>query len=223
MRIKVLGVGGAFSPELGNSSFIIEDGDMRMLVDCGYTVYPELKRLNLIDDLTHIFISHTHGDHAGSLDTLLYHRRFVTGKPITLIGNIDVNALLRAIDTNFLGNEVGEYLTEYIPIEYFKRFPNKHINGMLSYGFRYKDFVFSGDTKESILGNHIVNDATIIFHEVSFGDYPDNVHTYYGKLVDAPAHIKKATYLYHYNTGEHIKYQERVEADGFAGFLLRNV
>ena len=61
MRIQVIGCGGAFSPEIGNSSIIIWDGTGKgFLIDCGYTVYPLLKKKNRGDpSLTSIvFLSH---------------------------------------------------------------------------------------------------------------------------------------------------------------------
>ena len=101
MRIQVLGVGGAFSPEIGNSSIIIWDNNSGFLIDCGYNIYPILKQKSLISKIKKVFITHRHGDHIGSLDTFLYHKRFILNQKVTFFDLSQHMEYLKMIDPAF--------------------------------------------------------------------------------------------------------------------------
>ena len=85
LSIKFIGTGGVFDHELGNSSAIVQLGDKRILVDCGYTVFPQLARKNLLDDIDYLLLTHLHGDHAGSLHAAILHWTNVRKRNIKLI------------------------------------------------------------------------------------------------------------------------------------------
>jgi ribonuclease Z len=66
IAVTFLGVGAALpAPGRTNSSFLIETGDVCILFDCGPA---SLQQLALVGktpgDVTHLFVSHAHGDHA---------------------------------------------------------------------------------------------------------------------------------------------------------------
>lgn len=64
MRLTVLGSGAACAGAGGNSSgYLVEDGDIRILLDCGHGVASELIGIVPPVDIDHIFISHMHADH----------------------------------------------------------------------------------------------------------------------------------------------------------------
>ena len=220
MQLQVLGVGGAFSPELGNSSFIFWDEKGGLLIDCGYTVYPLLKKKHLLNRINRLFITHVHGDHAGSLDTFLYHKRFILGQKVSFYGIGSVMPYLTSIDPSFsFHNDASSYfnlnddsnITAVI---------TKHTPGMNSFGVYYKGVLISGDTSESLLDTQEAFDAKIILHEVSFAE--NNIHTYFNSLARAKDEIKRKTWLYHYNTGEDISFEAKVRQHGFAGFLKKD-
>jgi len=221
MQIQVLGAGGAFSPEIGNSSIIFWDKDGGLLVDCGYTVYPIIKKKNLIRRINRIFITHRHGDHLGSLDTFLYHKRFVLGQTVKFFGISDIMPYLEAIDPFFGFDEDGD---QYFNLEddgaNVVVIPTKHVEGMVSHALYYKGVLFSGDTSESLLETPQAYDAKLILHEVSFTD--NNVHTYFNELARAKEEIKRKTWLYHYNVGEDVSYASKAGNHGFAGFLKKD-
>ena len=79
MKLTLLGVYGPFpAPGGGCSSYLIEDGDTRILLDCGSGA---LSRLRAIDpelplSLDAIVLSHLHGDHAGEIDLFRYMLEF---------------------------------------------------------------------------------------------------------------------------------------------------
>lgn len=221
MQIQVLGAGGAFSPEIGNSSIIFWDKEGGLLVDCGYTVYPILKRKSLLRRINRLFITHRHGDHVGSLDTFLYHKRFVLGQKVKFFGISDIMPYLTSIDPFFDFDEDGD---QYFDLEddgaKIEIIPTKHVEGMASHAINYKGVLFSGDTSESLLDTQQAFDARLIIHEVSFTE--NNVHTYFNTLARAKEEIKRKTWLYHYNVGEEVTYASKAAQHGFAGFLKKD-
>ena len=78
VEIEFLGTGGAFDKKEKNSSVLIKTSQGTILIDSGFTVYPELESRGIIKDINYIFITHTHEDHIGSLSTLVYHKSYVT-------------------------------------------------------------------------------------------------------------------------------------------------
>lgn len=84
MEISFLGTGGAFNPEEGNSNMLIKTQFGNILIDCGFTCYPDLKKRGLVDDIKYVFITHFHEDHIGSLSTLLFDR-FILSDEVTKI------------------------------------------------------------------------------------------------------------------------------------------
>jgi hypothetical protein len=95
MKITVIGAGNAFSEENFNQSFLVQEGDRTMLIDCGYQV-PGALRVAGIDyrDIQDIYISHLHADHIGGLEFFAFQRYDWANKPRkagngspTIIGN----------------------------------------------------------------------------------------------------------------------------------------
>ncbi len=82
MKITVIGCGNAFSANNYNQSFLVEEGNRRMLIDCGYQVPQALMFLNIdyrsIDD---IYISHLHADHVGGMEFFAFQRYDWINKP----------------------------------------------------------------------------------------------------------------------------------------------
>ena len=71
--LNFLGIGSAFTPELGNNSSYYKENDNMILIDCGWDVYPKIRKFNLLDNINtlYIFCTHTHQDHCGSMGTLI--------------------------------------------------------------------------------------------------------------------------------------------------------
>lgn len=81
MKYKIVGNGSAFNYEMVNSSFIIDDDDNHILVDCGFSVFNELRRADSdkeidLKKLTSVYITHLDDDHVGSLKALVYYQFF---------------------------------------------------------------------------------------------------------------------------------------------------
>lgn len=218
MKIQVLGTGGCFSPEIGNSSIIIWDKSTKgFLIDCGYAVYQTLKEKNFLDKIDKVFITHRHGDHIGSLDSFLFHKRYVLQQKVKFYGVTDHLEYLKCIDPSF-EKDFDEYFEEDKDFPKIQIIPVKHSPGVPSNAFYNFGVLYSGDTSESLLDSAEAREAKVIFHEVSFNDAV-TVHTQFKDLARAPDDIKKKTWLYHYNTGEDQKYLSKVTQHGFKGFL----
>jgi ribonuclease Z len=66
IAVHFLGVGAALpGPGATNSSYLLRTPDSSLLIDCGPAVLQQLAAVGLTPgDVTHVFISHRHGDHA---------------------------------------------------------------------------------------------------------------------------------------------------------------
>ena len=106
MKVEFLGVGEAFDENLPNNSQILDWGDCRLLIDCGYSVpqafwkhHPDPEHLDAI------YISHRHADHYFGLPSILVRlaedgRR----KPLTIFCAEGMKqTLLEMIDYAYLG------------------------------------------------------------------------------------------------------------------------
>lgn len=83
--LQFFGTGGGFDPAYGNSAALVHHQGQALLLDCGFTVYPELARRGLTGEFSGILLTHLHCDHSGSLAMALQHRAYLkTGAPPTI-------------------------------------------------------------------------------------------------------------------------------------------
>ena len=88
MKIIFLGVGEAFDENLPNNSQLITTEKTKMLLDCGFSVPPQLWKFNPDPNfLDAIYISHQHADHFFGLPAVLM-RMWEDGRErdLTIIG-----------------------------------------------------------------------------------------------------------------------------------------
>ncbi len=81
MKIKFLGVGGAFAPmAIGNSNMMLtSDSGKRLMVDFGMTapfIYRDEWGL-AFNDIDAIYLSHLHADHCGGMELFAFSRYFM--------------------------------------------------------------------------------------------------------------------------------------------------
>ena len=73
MRITLLGVYGPYPVAGGGcSSYLVEDGDTRILLDCGSGAMSRMLAHCPLRALDAIVLSHSHADHAGEIDLFRY-------------------------------------------------------------------------------------------------------------------------------------------------------
>ena len=190
--IQFLGTGGAFEPEFGNSSALIDIDGQTILLDCGFTVYPKLKLYGLTDKIDYVLISHLHNDHVGSLSTFIYHYNIA----------YDFGRLKILYASDALRNDIEGFLrysipaldhyVEFVPLSLFPQIKaldtfGLHVPGFSTFGFEMvienQRYIYSGDLGDA---NYIATNCSptatdIIFHDTCF--YPQvKAHAYYKDL-----------------------------------------
>lgn len=80
MEILFIGTGGAFDYEIGNSAALLAFAGQQILIDCGHTVYPRMRQLDIPEKFDYILLTHLHDDHCGSLSTLIFHQKHIARK-----------------------------------------------------------------------------------------------------------------------------------------------
>lgn len=192
MEIKFIGTGGAFDYNYGNSSAWIYFQSKHILLDCGHTVYARLREHNLVDKIDFFLLTHCHDDHIGSLSTTILHQQFLQHPPkkaqILVPSEAFKNELLCILSPSLITPEeyVDFHLLDILPGLSGIDTTNLHVDGMLSYGYRFEDkdeiVFYSGDigNTEIILESVPVNpDKSVrVFHDMSFEEN-DGIHTYY--------------------------------------------
>src|SRR5262249_9656409 len=99
IEVTVLGSGSA-PPAAGptNSAYLVRAGGMRLLVDCGPAILQQLAAVGLTPgDVTHVFLTHRHGDHTLGYPLFLLwwvsHHRQPETFPMTIAGQITWSSL----------------------------------------------------------------------------------------------------------------------------------
>jgi ribonuclease BN (tRNA processing enzyme) len=123
-KIIFLGSGDAFSAggRFYSSLLVIDDGQA-FLIDVGPTTLLALRRSGIsVDQIDHIFLTHTHGDHLAGLAFLFleFQYRIARNRPITIIGasNIakEVEKVISAMYAS-LSKENRRFAVEYQNID----------------------------------------------------------------------------------------------------------
>ena len=197
--VEVIGDGGAFDTNKINSSFLING---RILYDCGYNVFAELRRReseagHFIRRIETVIISHMDDDHMGSVKSLLFYRYFVLGLTTTVICGNDVIEYLkgvnfemkgsRSVDAKIVELRLTDDIDSILSYRYNMRakvFYGNHHTPTIGVVLHDDDFIvaISGDTKadEEFEGSikkvmehmEAPDERTLIFHDFSYWDAP---------------------------------------------------
>ncbi|WP_276088210.1 MBL fold metallo-hydrolase [Pedobacter sp. JY14-1] len=201
VTLKVIGCGDAFgSGGRLNTCFFLKTPDSGMLMDCGASSLPGLKRYGILtDDVDTIVISHFHGDHYGGVPFVLLDAA-IGGRQrkITVItpagGREKIAALLELL---YPGTPVIEKLdidfmeyTAGIPLKSgaleLLAFPMVHSAPALPHGLRIgiagKTVAFSGDTSWTEELCPLSADADLFICECNFLDKVTKAHLSYREI-----------------------------------------
>jgi len=231
VEISFLGTGGAFDLKEKNSSAIIRTAVGTILVDCGSTVYTELREKDLVDGIDCVFITHCHEDHIGSLSTLVYHKYFVQKKPVKIECIPSLKPNLEKYLRDVCGHSEDSYEINSNPGVLYDNL-NMIIHKVETTSHHYKDFpsagfvfnfkkggedlflIYSGDINVPI--TEIISETNpalyesiakspenvFIFHESTATAYPPLYpHCEYQKL-EKVAEVFPNIYLYHHSLEE---------------------
>jgi ribonuclease BN (tRNA processing enzyme) len=110
MKIHFLGTGNASNMSAkGHQSILCQTKDSHFFVDFGPTALLNSFRFNLnINEISHLFLTHFHGDHSGGIPyLLLYHRDILQRQtPFYFYGPAGIEKYLRnLIEANYPGTE----------------------------------------------------------------------------------------------------------------------
>lgn len=248
MKLLFLGSGSAFT--IGTNNFhsnmlLINEKNAKLMIDCGSDARFSLYKQGFdYKDITDVYISHLHADHAGGLEWLAFTRKFngdlsslpkpnlyISAQLVddlwnnTLSGGLSsIQAEVSTLDTFFNVHPIkSNDCFEWSGVE-FRLVQTVHIvnafSFMESYGLMFsvngiKVFI---TTDTQFAPNQLIDFykmSDIIFHDCETVANMSGVHANYKELVLLPAEIKAKMWLYHYNPGP----LPDARADGFRGFV----
>ncbi|MFA7188233.1 MAG: MBL fold metallo-hydrolase [Alphaproteobacteria bacterium] len=213
MKIQIIGADSAFDG-LNTSFFFRDELDRGVLVDCGFTVFPELNRRNMLNDVDVVLISHLHADHSGSLTLLAAYSRILKKQKIK-IGGADVSGLFREqgiLPDDFVQLSSDDLLN--LKIIQTDHIPEHGNNNAL---FIANSILYSGNTCDSVLENEFAENAKVIFHDTRLKSPISYGHTPIETLNNAAPEIKAKTWLIHIPTKERKEIETMAQQMGFAG------
>lgn len=249
MKLTFLGTGSAFTVGMKNyhSNLLLEsDGKKKLLIDCGSDARFSLHEKGYsYKDITDIYISHLHADHAGGLEWLALTTKFdkKCKKPRLHVCEIMLPDLWKktlsgGLSTLYKKNKKIA-LQDYFKVEAIK--PNGFfewekikfqiiqtihiVNGfafMPSFGLfatiNHLNVFITTDTQ--FMPDHYEKfylAADLIFHDCEVLERRTGVHANYIDLMKLPREIKAKMWLYHYNPVK----LPNAKKDGFRGFVKK--
>lgn len=189
-----------------NNSAYYESNKELILIDCGFTVFNDIKNrfdLSKYDDIK-IVITHLHNDHAGSLSQVILYAYFIFNKKVTVISKCEkIRDYLQ-----ITGTPQDAYIlkTEMENLEFINTEHTKYLD---AYGFKLdvsgKTIVYTGDTNtlEPFI-RHIKNTNELYIDVSRYG----GAHLKINDIIEKLKEIKNNgtdVFLMHIDDKEYIK------------------
>ena len=212
MKVTVIGGSNTFSKD--NSGFLIEWGNTKIVFDCGDNVFHYLKDNDIEFDA--VFLSHTHLDHIGGLEKLIFYKYYIKEEPITLWLHPEFSPDVLPDKKIYYNGQLIEVELFNIDSSYIHRPNLQLIKGnhviMPNYGLMLREgketLLITGDTKASpiilsFIENEINNGQNVtVFHDYqingssyeSFHCCKDDFNYFYSEIKNHP---QVQWYLYH--------------------------
>ena len=194
--LKFLGSDSGFGAS--NNSAYIEERDKLIIIDCGFTVFQQIKEkfdLNKYKEIN-VIITHLHNDHAGTLSQLILYSYFVFNKKVNVISMC--SKIKEYLDITGTPEDAYKLHNNFENIEFIKTEHTKYLD---SYGFKLwvngKESVYTGDTNRLEPFMKYINDIDEFYVDVSrYG----GAHLKLEDIIDKLREIKKqnvSIYLMH--------------------------
>lgn len=217
--LNFFGVGGAFNVKEGNCSAYFVKDDSLIIIDCGFTTFE--RSLKMIDQADpnniHIFITHTHSDHIGSLGTVIdYVHHIKKGKVKVYFPSKDIVQMLTLTKVDESSYTFKSDMTNNFCGLQFDFYETYHV-GDNCYGIIMKSdktkICYSGDCSEvPYLNKFLSGELKELYLDIT--DNKSKVHTMYDDLLKKVVKLqdRKRITLMHFNEGFD---KERALKDGF--------
>ena len=219
--LNFVGIGSAFNPEDGNTSAYLMKNNHFYLIDCGGLVFKELVQQINFKKITavHIFITHTHADHVGSLGTLISYLHHQYSLPVYVYhAAIGLAEFLNqvGVSANYY-EEVTDQKNSLEPFT-FEWVETEHSDQIKSFGllleYDEERVWYSGDAKnipERVYDDFMNDKIGRIYQDVSI-DSANTAHMTLEKLKTLIPESKRQQVI-----AMHLeeKAKEKIEAAGF--------
>lgn len=222
MKLTVLGCGDAFGSEgRYNTSFLLDNGQKKILLDCGASTLIRLKKLKVaIDEISTVIISHFHGDHFGGLPFFLLSNWFEYERKtdLTIIGPRKIRERTYNLqetlypETGPVLDSMGVQFKEYkdatwLQHEDFSVYVRKVTHSPpsdphgLKVNWEDKKIGFSGDTEWDDALIDLAEDTDLFIIESNFYHRKSSGHLNYDTILAKRDLLKtKKLYLTHMNS-----------------------
>ncbi|MCI0485566.1 MAG: ribonuclease Z [Blastocatellia bacterium] len=196
MKLTILGSGTVVPDGARNSAgYFVEFSGARVMLDCGAGTVHALSRYGLPwEEMTHLFISHFHVDHAGELASLFFAfkwgmRASRTETPLTLIGpqGLDrvMDGLKHAFGERLFETEFPVHLRMLAPGERIEigeggrlcvaKTPHTEESLAVRIESQGRSLCYTGDTDYSEELSRFFNKADLLVSECSFRERREGV------------------------------------------------
>lgn len=208
MELKFLGNGSAFNVDAYNTCAYFKTEKSLFLLDCGESICNRIIKLGLMEDVENIyvFITHTHSDHIGSLEALIYYNEVFLHKNFKIFyprrRNLKKLLKLTGVDFPFTIYPIPKEL-DGLQVDFVVQ---THIPGSYGYFFYGKDgsFFFSGDASEvnpRCVEELLAGKIDRVYHEVTTSG--SRIHTHLDKLKACfPENVRGKVWLMHFENEE---------------------
>jgi ribonuclease BN (tRNA processing enzyme) len=184
MDIRFLGIGSAFNPGMENTNGFFVQGEDLYIIDCGESAFgklwdhPDLRTASRIT----VVITHLHGDHVGSLASLISYSYYVLGKTIrvfhpleTVVQLLDIMGIDR-FSYEYVSRLSGETVS-------FAAVEVEHVDNMVCFGYVIsgpeEKVYYSGDAKrvpETIIRAFLNGEIKRIYQDAALNPGDHGTH-----------------------------------------------